>query len=279
MRGLMFCRISGAIDKATKCYHINFMEIITIKLSFTNCYLLPVNDNYVLIDTGYDYEWKLFREKLFEKNISVKQITHIILTHHHDDHAGLLNNIVSENANVKIVMSALSPGLLEKGENDRTHGGSLVNKRVDFLFNFKMLYLSILLKKKLDKNTNLTFPPYKIRNGDILIHEDTNLRDIGIDIDGKIILTPGHCVDSISILLDNKIAIVGDAAANFLQFAGTKYCVIFITDINEYYSSWEKIIAGNVREIYPAHGKKFNVKKLEKNIWKNKPENMVLFTK
>jgi glyoxylase-like metal-dependent hydrolase (beta-lactamase superfamily II) len=250
------------------------VKIITIKLSVTNCYLIELNENFILIDTGYDFEWTLFNKKLSEYNITVGQITHIILTHHHDDHAGLLNNIVSENGSVKIVMSALAPDLLAIGKNDRSQGG-LINKRIDLLTKFKTLYLSIISGKKLNKSNNLTFPPYDVRNKDILINKDTSFQDIGIDINGKIILTPGHSIDSISIILENGIAIVGDAAANFLQFAGTKYCVIFVRDLDEYYKSWEKIISENVTEIYPSHGKSFKTIKLKENIWKNRKENMV----
>jgi glyoxylase-like metal-dependent hydrolase (beta-lactamase superfamily II) len=251
------------------------MRIITIKLSVTNCYLLPVDNNFVLIDTGYDYEWDFFRKQLNKNNVKLSQITHIILTHHHDDHAGLLNNIVKENDSVKIIMSNFAIDLLKIGKNDRTHGGGLINKRVNLLLKFKTFYLSMLLRKKLDKNSNLTFPSYTIRKGDILISEETKLQDIGINIDGKIITTPGHSIDSISIILSNGIAIVGDEAANFLQFAGTKYCVVFITDLNEYYNSWEKIIKEKVVEIYPGHGKVFSVRKLKQNMRINRTENMV----
>ena len=250
------------------------MNIIKIKLSVTNCYLVSSKNGYVLIDSGYDYEWELFKHKLAENGISMGQISYIILTHHHDDHSGLLNNIISENKNIKIVMSVLAPALLANGKNDRSKGG-LINKRINFLTKFKILYLSIILHKKIDKQNNLTFPPYYVRNNDILIKEDTKLKDIGIDIDGKIILTPGHSIDSISIIFENGISIVGDAAANFLRFAGTKYCVIFVRDLDEYYKSWEKIISENAEKIYPAHGKMFKMEKLKKNIWKNKKENMV----
>jgi hypothetical protein len=37
-----------------------------------------------------------------------------------------------------------------------------------------------------------TFPPYKLRNCDIVVTGDTDLREIGIPLDGKIIETPGH---------------------------------------------------------------------------------------
>ena len=94
-------------------------------------------------------------------------------------------------------------------------------------------------------------------------------------LDGKIIETPGHTVDSISILFNDGDCLIGDAAANFLWFAGTKYCVIFISDMDAYYKSWEKVIAGGACRIFPAHGKPFAVNKLKTNIWKNKAENIV----
>jgi glyoxylase-like metal-dependent hydrolase (beta-lactamase superfamily II) len=71
-----------------------------------------------------------------------------------------------------------------------------------------------------------TFPPYRLRNCDILVTGHTGLREIGIPLDGKIIETPGHTVDSVSILFDDGDCLIGDAAANFLWFAGTKYCVV-----------------------------------------------------
>ena len=62
-----------------------------------------------------------------------------------------------------------------------------------------------------------------------------------------------------------------------LQFAGTKYCVIALGDIDEYYASWRKIIAENAQRIFPSHGKPFGVDKLTDNMGKNKKENMVMY--
>lgn len=247
------------------------MEIIKLSLSVTNDYLIKVNgNNYILIDTGYLDDWNLFCKRLKELNIEVHKISHIILTHHHDDHCGLLNKIVEINDDVKIVMSSSTKKLLTKGENDRTHGGGLINKRIKFLFKFKQVYISFILKKHVDKKSNLKFPPYKARKNDIVINGEVKLNDIGINLSGKIIETPGHTIDSISIILKNGDCFVGDAAANMLRFAGTKYCVVFIMDLNQYYESWKKIIESKAVTIYPAHGKAFKVDKLQKNIWENK---------
>ena len=73
------------------------MKIIKLKLSVTNCFLVQVGDKYILVDTGYDWEWEAFCSRLKEARVSFADISHIILTHHHDDHSGLLNNILTEN--------------------------------------------------------------------------------------------------------------------------------------------------------------------------------------
>ena len=253
------------------------MDIIPIKLSVTNCFLIKAGEQYVLIDTGYEEDWELFQTGLKKAGVEFSMISHIILTHHHDDHCGLLHNILRENSSIRVVMSQLCKDLISKGENDQTHGGGLLNKRVAWLIRRKQFYLSVILRKKIDKSKNLKFTPYIVRDCDILVDRDTRLNDICIPLDGKIILTPGHTVDSVSILFDDGDCLVGDAAASMLQFAGTKNCVIFICDMDEYYKSWRKIVAAGAKTIYPAHGKSFAVKRLKANLGKNKGKNLVLY--
>ena len=254
------------------------MELIDLKLSVTNCFLIKNKAKYILIDTGYEYEWELFCRRLKEIGITLSEISHIILTHHHDDHSGLLNKILEENGDIKVVMSYLAKDLLLKGENDQSHGGGLINKRIKliWLLQGKRLKIMLTLKKYIDPKRNLRFPPYMSRKNDIFITGETRLRDIGIDLDGTIIETPGHTIDSLSIVFEDGDCIIGDAAANMLQFAGTKYCVIYICDLDEYYKSWRKIILMHARQIFPSHGKPFVVEKLTENMWKNKKKNMVM---
>lgn len=251
------------------------MDLIPIKLSVTNCFLVRNGESYVLIDTGYEEDWELFCKGLKKAGVELSQISHIILTHHHDDHCGLLHDILRENPTIKIVMSQLCKELISKGENDQTHGGGLLNKRVAFLIKNKQLYLSVILGKKIDKAKNLKFAPYFVRECDIIFEGDTTLWDVGIPLDGKLINTPGHTVDSVSIMFSDGDCLVGDAAASMLKFAGTKNCVIFICNMEEYYRSWQKIIGAGAKRIYPAHGKPFPVEKLKANMNKNKANNLV----
>jgi glyoxylase-like metal-dependent hydrolase (beta-lactamase superfamily II) len=239
----------------------------TLKLSVTNCYLLKAGHGHVLIDTGYDWEWDAFQKQLDRAEVEFADIDYLVLTHHHDDHAGLLNQLVSKNPGIKVALSGYAKVLLAKGRNDRTNGGAYVNKRVNALLS---------LKKMFDKRWTHTFPPYDIRENDIVVSGSVNLQDLGIDLDGKIIETFGHSDDSISVVLDDGDCFAGDAAANFLQFAGTRHCIIYIEDLEQYYKSWSTLLEAGAKQIYPAHGKPFSAEELRKNINRNRKRDLVL---
>lgn len=253
------------------------MDLIPLKLSVTTCYLIKTEDKLLLVDTGYAEDWGLFRRRLKEAGVELSQIGYLLLTHHHDDHCGLLHPILQEKSDIRIVMSELCGELIQKGENDLTHGGGLLNKRVAFLIRYKQVYVSLMLHKQVDKSQNLKFRPYKIRESDIIFQRESTLRELGIPVDGKILLTPGHTVDSISVLFPDGDCVVGDAAAHMLPFAGTHYCVIFICDMDMYYRSWGKIIQAGAKRILPAHGDPFPIDKLAENMRKNKAKNLVYY--
>ena len=253
------------------------MNLIPLKLSVTTCYLVKTDEKFLLIDTGYEEDWELFQQRLKEVGVELSQIGYLLLTHHHDDHCGLLHAILQENSAIRVVMSDLCNELIQKGENDLTHGGGLLNKRVAFLIQHKQAYVSLVLHKKVDKSKNLKFQPYYSRDNDVLFNGEPRLRDIGIPLEGKIFRTPGHTVDSISVLFPDGDCLVGDAAAHMLPFAGTHYCVIFICNMDTYYNSWQKMIQAGAKRIFSAHGAPFSVDKLAKNMRKNKSENLAQY--
>lgn len=86
------------------------MKIIPIRLSVTTCYLIPADSGYVLVDTGYEEDWELFQKRLKETGVGLSQVSHVVLTHHHDDHCGLLQPILRKNGAVRVVMSDLCEG-------------------------------------------------------------------------------------------------------------------------------------------------------------------------
>lgn len=233
---------------------INFMQLTPGK---TNCYLLPANEGYLLIDTGYEADYENFLQELAEEGVEISEINYLLLTHHHDDHAGFVNQLLAD-CELQIIAQQAAAELLETGENDKTRGGGIVNRRMYCIFKLGQWLVPNLF--------GLTFDPVSLRDKDILVSGDSQnvLEEIGID--GEILYTPGHTVDSISVLLADGSIFCGDAAANFPGVVGAKYCPPFITDINQLYESWKTIIDSKAEVVYPAHGNSFAVERLKENI-------------
>jgi hypothetical protein len=60
-----------------------------------------------------------------------------------------------------------------------------------------------------------------------------------LGIAGQILYTPGHCIDHLAVVLESGEAFCGDAAG-FLLLAGTRYCTVFMTDMNVHTAAGEK---------------------------------------
>ncbi len=87
------------------------------------------------------------------------------------------------------------------------------------------------------------------------------LRRLGIA--GRILWTPGHTAGSISVLLDDGRAFVGDAAMNFLRLCRTGYRPLYAEDYSQVFRSWARLLEAGARQIYPAHGRPFAAARLQ----------------
>ncbi|NLI91453.1 MAG: MBL fold metallo-hydrolase [Peptococcaceae bacterium] len=224
----------------------------TLKLSRTNCYLLKCRKGYCLIDCGSSQDKDLLIEKLKDLNININDISYLILTHHHNDHCGLLDFLVSENRDLKIIMSRKCSEFLKDGKHHKHANERYSNRILKFIMG---LYI------RFSQNWSESFVPFISRESDYLFEtdNDTLLPELGIN--GKLLLTPGHTEDSLSIIVGGT-AFVGDAARNILNFTGTPFQPILLYNLSVCTKSWEKLAASGARTLCPAHGSPFYVNKL-----------------
>ncbi len=216
-----------------------------IKVSFTTSYLLPCNEGYLLIDTSYEDRFDEFSNKLGKKGISLSEIRHLFLTHHHDDHSGFAEELRTAHPHINLITHEKSLAALKSGKPEPNDGP--LNARVGFfifLFNY-------LMKEKQD----WSFPPVQVRQSDVIINGDNFDILPSIGIPGVILHTPGHTHDSMSIILSDGSAFVGDLAMDLLSFCGCRYRPIYITDLDQVYQSWKKIIDHGAKTIYSSHAK------------------------
>jgi glyoxylase-like metal-dependent hydrolase (beta-lactamase superfamily II) len=222
---------------------------LTIRLSPTNCFLIKIPVGYLLIDTSFPSQFGEFTEQLKKNNIDPSEIKYLLLTHHHDDHAGFAAALKELTNCTLIVHEKAIPALRD---------GILIskNKPLNLRVKATMAIYNII------KRRNFKIAPVKMGNKDIIISKDDDTLLWNIGIEGKIIRTPGHTVDSISVILSNGDAFVGDVCMNFLNFCGIHYRPIWLYDQNIVFDSWQKIIENGAKTIYPAHGKPFQVEEL-----------------
>lgn len=228
------------------------MEIINVGNRVNNNYIIKLDKGYLLIDTGYLEQFHSFSKKLRKHNIQLRDITYILLTHAHDDHAGFLNELL-DHSDAKVILHHLAVDRLRVGQNSFDGGCS----------NYLALTFCKILK--LFGKGEHRFAPVDRKDRYIIIDEVTQpiIEEV---LTGSIINLPGHTIDSIGLILKDGSLFCGDAAMN--GFPSLNRIIIWIENVKEYRKSWEAMINYNPSKIYPSHGKPFKIEDLKKNMHK-----------
>ena len=216
----------------------------------TYVYLAPAG--YVMIDTGYEHSMKSVERKLKANGLSFSDIRYLFLTHAHDDHAGFLNELMNCYPGIKVIVNPDSIPVLREGQNRFIGGCSTLTA-----------YVFCRMMALWGKGKHL-FPVLEEHNIERMIRiDDSNQKQLEELLGGRIIFTPGHTDDSISLKL-GKYVFCGDAAMN--GFPSSSRITIWVEDPADYERSWERLIAEGARIVIPAHGRPFPIEDLQKNI-------------
>ncbi|MHB9297865.1 MBL fold metallo-hydrolase [Fusobacterium polymorphum] len=235
-----------------------------VKLGINNLYLFKNNnDDYLLLDTGLACKEDLILNKINKVIGDYNKIKVIVITHSHSDHIGnlklLLDKIKREDKIVIIHSNAKD--IILSGEKIIPNGFYKFSK-----------YISKKLKAKFSENFQKGFENLSeedLKNViflDFKDYEEFSLNKYAFE-NLKLIYTPGHSKDSISLVYNDEYLFCGDMVQNLFF----KYPLIplFGDDIEELISSWKKAIKKGYPRIYPATSKSYIlkedlIKKLEK---------------
>ena len=212
-----------------------------------NNYLVPIDDGYMLIDTGYPDGFRRFQKKLQKAGIDPKEIKYVFLTHAHDDHAGFLNDVLGLTG-ARVILHPKAIEVLKRGQNSFEGGCS-----------GRLAHFFCLVLKLFGKGEH-RFPAIRDEYLDRLITTDSEeFRSLNLNF--RVVETPGHTTDHIALLMGDTM-FCGDAAMN--GFPSVRRVIIWIGDKEEFKASWKKIIDLAPRVLYPAHGKPFKTSDLNK---------------
>ncbi len=228
------------------------MDIYNVGNRVMNTYIYHTLEGYIMIDTGYEHSLKNVEKRANKQGITLSEIKYVFLTHAHDDHAGFLNELLSKYPDIKVIISNHAMPTLIRGQNSFVGGCSSL---VALVF---CKFMGLIGKGK------HLFPAIDKQNIDRFIEiSPQNLANVENLLQGKILFTPGHTSDSISLKIGN-IIFCGDAAMNGLP--SFKRITIWIEDKNAFQNSWNILIDEEADWIYPAHGKPFRRDNLRKYI-------------
>lgn len=178
------------------------MRIYNVGSRIMNTYVYAIETGYVMIDTGYEHNFKNVIKRSKKQGIEMSEIKYVFLTHAHDDHAGFLNELLSNFPNIKVIINVKALPTLLKGQNSFVGGCSSM---------LSLIFCKIM--KLFGKGKHL-FPAIDKQYLDRFIKVSSqNISSIENELKGKILFTPGHTSDSISLKI-GRIIFCGDAAMN-----------------------------------------------------------------
>ncbi|MBN2814877.1 MAG: MBL fold metallo-hydrolase, partial [Bacteroidales bacterium] len=204
-------------------------EIIQLLAGRSNVFLLTNGDRNVLIDTSVSRNWKKLQRALDRRHIS--NLDALILTHAHFDHVANASRIKSR-YNTYVVVQKLEAPYLQKGEM-KIPGGTVFFTRMLMQL---IVWLTGIIK--------ITYEPCE---QDVLVDSVYDFKGIGFN--AYLMHTPGHTPGSMSLVVDDEIAIVGDA-----MFGVFRHSVFppYAEDADLMVKSWGKLLETGCHSFLPA---------------------------
>lgn len=190
-----------------------------LKCGNTNTFLVQGESGYLLVDTDYAGTMPAFYGAIKEHNIKISDISYVLATHYHPDHIGLVSELMKQGVKLLVIDTQCS----------QIHYSDEIFSR--------------------DKRLN--YEPIDEENAIVISCQQSRrfLKDMGIA--GEIISTMSHSEDSISLVLDNGVCIVGDLEP-------VEYLGAYEENV-ELKTDWELVMSYNPKLIYYAHANEKNL--------------------
>jgi glyoxylase-like metal-dependent hydrolase (beta-lactamase superfamily II) len=180
---------------------------LTLTVNSTHYYLIGCRGGKLLVDAGWDLA--KFANRLKAYQVPFSAIQYVMFTHHHPDHAGLVQNIKDLSGAKLIIHQKQLPFLADLSRYYEKKGG---------------------------------YEPIRVEKDDLVSPDRAALESIGIQ--GEIVETPGHSDDSVSLVLDNGAAFIGDLP--WPEYASPENASTVL-------ESWEKLLSRGAKVFYHSH--------------------------
>jgi hydroxyacylglutathione hydrolase len=201
--------------------------LVRIKGAISNCYLLK-GEKAVLVDSGAPGDLKGILAGLKQHGVAPENLALILLTHGHSAHAGCAAELRRRGA-AQIAMHVGDAPLARQGRN-----GALAPQSP----------FARLLRPFIDE----PFDPFE---PDLVFRESISLEPYGIR--GRVLPTPGHTSGSISVVLANGEALIGDVLCGSLVWPNKSREHFYCNDPETNLRSIVRLAREGLLRCHPGH--------------------------
>jgi glyoxylase-like metal-dependent hydrolase (beta-lactamase superfamily II) len=192
------------------------MNLINVGYKSVNCYAVEIDGGYLLIDVGMPGTYGELLSALRRKSVPVEKIRLLVVTHLHPDHCGVAQELKDVGATL-VLGDVQEPHLAEANRWLAKFAG---------------------------------YRPISESGNSVIATGSRAAWKAATGLNGTLLHTPGHSDDSISVVIDEVGAFVGDLRPAE-SYAGEAAA--------EATGSWEEIRRCGARRAFPAHGSAFDL--------------------
>ncbi len=206
------------------------LRVHLIQLRMSNAYVIELPSALVLVDAGSPGDTQKILSRL--NAFRGKPLRLIYITHAHLDHYGAAASM-QRVTNAPLMIHAEDAGAMSKGES---HLGQVRGRG--------------RLTAALMPVVRQLFPIEPV-TADHVIQDRQDLQEFGLP--GYVLHTPGHTHGSTSLIVDGRLAFVGDLISTFNKPHIQR---LYANDWSEIKKSLERLKALDLEWLYPGHGRR-----------------------